>query len=127
MSFSNHPPQTTNKQRGNHYENQAAEFLKQQGIQIIEQNFYCKGGEIDLIGLERTTLIFFEVKFRKTNQHGDPSEFINPKKLQRLYRCAQTFIQKNQGYATKEMRFDCICITHSPQKQAWLKNIYNGW
>jgi putative endonuclease len=117
----------TNKQRGYHFEEKAANYLAGQGLQIIARNFFCKGGEIDLIALENQTLVFIEVKYRQTNQHGEPSEFINPRKLQRLYRCAQVFLMKKREYQDASMRLDSLCITGEPAKIEWLKNIYNGW
>jgi putative endonuclease len=118
---------SNNKQRGHHYEQIAADYLKQQGITILAHNYFCKGGEIDLIGLDNQTLVFIEVKYRKTNQHGHPSEFINTKKLQRIYRCAQVFLLKKPDYKHLTMRFDSLCITGEPAKTEWIKNIYNGW
>ncbi|WP_044407047.1 YraN family protein [Thiomicrospira microaerophila] len=117
----------TNRQRGQHYEQIAAQYLTQHGLQIIAQNFFCKGGEIDLVALEQQTLVFIEVKYRQTNQHGEASEFINTKKLQRLYRCAQVFLLKHRQFQQAAMRFDSLCITGQPDKIEWLKNIYNGW
>lgn len=117
----------TNKQRGHAIEQQVADYLQQQGVKILAQNFYCKGGEIDLIGWDHNTLVFIEVKYRQNNQHGSPSEFINSKKLYRLYKCAQVFLLKNQHYQQAMMRFDSIAVTSEPARLDWQKNIYNGW
>ena len=50
---------------GTDYEKQAAEYLKKKGLKILEQNFYCRMGEIDIIAKDREYLVFVEVKYRR--------------------------------------------------------------
>ncbi|NPA12166.1 MAG: YraN family protein [Epsilonproteobacteria bacterium] len=72
-------------------EQKAADYLQNQGYRIIEKNFYCKGGEIDIIAYKNDTLHFFEVKSGK----GEPVYNITPVKLRRIIKCAEFYILKN--------------------------------
>jgi len=84
---------------GHQKEQQAKHWLTQQGIKIIAENFRCKGGEIDLIGLNtQNQLIFFEVKYRKQTNYGNPAETVTHQKQQRIILCAQNFLLKNPQY-----------------------------
>ena len=58
------------KSTGQFYEQQALVFLQQQGLQLVQQNYSCRFGEIDLVMREQQTLVFVEVKFRRSNQFG---------------------------------------------------------
>lgn len=106
-------------------EKQAATWLKQNNIQILENNFRCKGGEIDLIGLDQTqTLLFIEVKYRKTNQHGHPSEFVTPAKQKRLILCAQHYLQTHPQYQNSSMRFDVLSYQNQQKNPDWIQNAF---
>ena len=58
------------RQIGTFYENAACEYLKKQGVCILEQNYRCKMGEIDIIGRHEGYLVFFEVKYRVSSRMG---------------------------------------------------------
>ena len=62
------------RKTGQEQEVKAACFLKTQGYQILERNYRCKKGEIDLIAREGQYLVFVEVKYRSTNESGLPEE-----------------------------------------------------
>ena len=80
-----------NKQKGNYGEEQACRFLKKQGVRILTRNFRVRGGEIDLIGFRKGTLIFFEVKTRSGDAWGTPREAINEQKMDRIALAADSF------------------------------------
>ena len=58
------------------YEEAAAVFLEKNGVRILERNFRCRQGEIDLIGRDGEYLVFFEVKYRKNADAGLPAEAV---------------------------------------------------
>ncbi len=62
---------------GGFYEEAAALFLSKKGVRILERNYRCRQGEIDLIGLDGEYLVFFEVKYRKDEEAGLPAEAVN--------------------------------------------------
>ncbi len=118
--------------QGQQKEQQAKIWLEQQHIQIIAQNYHCRGGEIDLIGLSKATknlpsrLIFFEVKYRKNSQHGHPAEFVTPQKQQRLLLCAQTFLLKHPHLADYPMQFDVITFEGQQTTPEWIEDAFGA-
>ena len=111
---------------GQHKEHQAAKWLDQKNITIIQQNYLCKGGEIDLIGVEQKPhrLVFFEVKYRKNAAFGHPAEMITVQQQRRLIRCAQRFLQKYPQYQNYPMQFDVLTFLN---KQAEPERIENAF
>nr|Q31EY6.1 RecName: Full=UPF0102 protein Tcr_1695 [Hydrogenovibrio crunogenus XCL-2] len=110
---------------GQQKEQQAAVWLKTQAITIVAQNFRCKGGEIDLIGLDTDdTLIFFEVKYRQSSTFGTASESVTPQKQQRLIQCAQNFLQKHPNYQACNMRFDVLFFEDNQTQPEWLQDAF---
>lgn len=110
-------------------EQQAQRWLETQQIQIIAQNYHCRGGEIDLIGLtasqnSETCLIFFEVKYRKNSHYGHPAEFVTPQKQQRILHCAEHFLLKHPKFAHHAMRFDVITFEGDQTTPEWIKNAF---
>ena len=115
------------KKQGHNYEQRAADYLKSQGFQILAQNFFCKGGELDLVAQKAQRLVFIEVKYRKSRNYGDPSEYVSADKQQKLQRCAQVFLQKNPNYNSLEMRFDVMTFCGEETQPQWIENAFGGW
>ena len=90
-------------------EDKACEFLINKGYTIIERNFRCKLGEIDIIAKKNKELIFLEVKTRRSFQYGMPSEAVNKIKKQHICEVAKFYILKNK-ISNKIIRFDVIEI-----------------
>jgi len=114
------------RQIGTYYEDAAVAYLQNEKVEIIDRNVRCgRIGEIDLIGIDRgesygETLVFFEIKYRKDNSHGEPLEAVDIKKQRTIRRCAQWYIAfKNEK---RFMRFDVISICG--EKITWLKNAF---
>lgn len=115
------------KQLGQEYEQLAETFLQKQGIKIVARNFYCKGGELDLVGLDEACLVFIEVKYRQNPKFGHPNEFVSTQKQQRLYHCAQNFLLKYPKFQSLAMRFDVISFLSTPSNPDWTKNAFGSW
>lgn len=98
-----------NKYVGNYGENLAVQFLIDNNYNIIQKNFSCKYGEIDIIALNENTLCFIEVKSRFSLEYGYPSEAVTTLKINKIYRTAEFFIFKNNLYDIN-CRFDVIEI-----------------
>lgn len=109
---------------GQQKEQQAKLWLQRKHIQIIADNFRCKGGEIDLIGLSNDELIFFEVKYRKQNNYGHPAEFVTASKQQKLIHAAQTYLLKHPQYQNHAMRFDVITFEGEDTEPNWIENAF---
>ena len=109
---------------GSAYEDSAAMYLQRNGYQIIERNFRCKMGEIDIICRKNQTLHFVEVKYRADETYGNAAETVSAKKLRKIYQCAQMYLLKHQEYASFDASFDVLAITEN-QIQLY-SNCYGG-
>ncbi|WP_058485542.1 YraN family protein [Defluviitalea phaphyphila] len=87
----------------------AVKFLEKQGITILEKNFRCKIGEIDIIAKEKEYLVFIEVKYRKNLSRGYPREAVNYYKQRTISKVALWYIQKYKLW-DKPCRFDVLEI-----------------
>ncbi|MBC7414119.1 MAG: YraN family protein [Herminiimonas sp.] len=99
-------------------EEQALAHLRRQGLVLVERNFLCKVGEIDLIMRERQTLVFVEVRTRADARHGSAAESVTVAKQRRLLRAAQRYLQRFR--LPPPCRFDVIAIDAG--QLSWLKN-----
>lgn len=90
-------------------EDHAAEFLCSKGFRILARNYRCALGEIDIIARERTSLIFVEVKTRRSTTFGLPQEAVGARKQQQLIRAAQYYL-KAPGTPRLQPRFDVVAI-----------------
>ena len=116
------------KDTGNWAEQEACQHLQDHGWQLVERNFHCRGGELDIITTQGNTLAFVEVKFRRSQAMGGAISSISPSKQHSLIRAAQHFLQANPSYYSFNARFDLICVSGRPQGQVklqWLTNIFS--
>lgn len=100
----------TRKQKGDHAEQFACEYLQNQGLELITRNYNCRFGEIDLImhDKNRDNTVFVEVRYRKNQQFGGAAISVTPQKQQKIIRTALHYMQKNAPDASA--RFDVIAI-----------------
>lgn len=106
----------TKLQTGSHGENLACELLKKNGYQILERNYRIRGGEIDIVAKEKSTLVFIEVKTRYSHEFGLPSEAMTPWKIKFLLKTARFYIQKI-NWGNKEYRLDFIGVDFADSKE----------
>lgn len=109
---------TTRQVSGDAAEDAALEFLRDQGLRLIERNFRCKGGEIDLIMQEHDTLVFVEVRRRSHRSYGGALASVTRAKQQRLIIAAQIYLQRFR--MPPDCRFDVIGYDNA--QMTWLKN-----
>ncbi len=96
--------------KGQYAENIALKYLESQGLSIIQSNFSCKMGEIDLIMNDADFLIFIEVRYRKKTQFGHPLETITYTKQQKIIKTIQFFLMKHPKYQQFPCRIDAVAI-----------------
>ncbi len=89
----------TNHKTGAEYEQKAGAYLEEQGYEILEYNFRCRAGEIDLV--------FCEVKYRTDASTGHPAEAVDARKQRRISRCALYYLMRH-GLADQACRFDVV-------------------
>ena len=88
----------------------AARYLRRLGYKILARGHRSKPGELDLVVLDRSTVVFVEVKTRRSTQSGHPAESVSPAKQRRLTRLAVTFL-KRHGLLERRARFDVVAVT----------------
>jgi putative endonuclease len=92
-------------------EKSAAQFLVDQGYEILEYNYRVSGSEVDLIAFKDHTLCFVEVKTRGTDDYGLPEEFVDRRKIRKIMRAAKIF-SADQKFQDCYIRFDIIAIIY---------------
>ncbi|WP_093392938.1 YraN family protein [Thermodesulforhabdus norvegica] len=104
----------------------AADFLRKQGCSIIERNVRYPFGEIDIVALQKETVVFVEVRSSRGGDLIRPSESIGAKKIERLTRAAFRFLQEHPVLQKSPVRFDCIIITdvNADPRISWIKNAF---
>lgn len=108
---------------GNQKESEAIEYLIRDGYEIVQKNYYCKYGEIDIIAKKGDTYIFVEVKSRNNLKFGKGEYSINKKKKNKIYLTAMDYLYKN-SLSEFNFRFDGIVFYKNEMK--WLKDIIWG-
>jgi putative endonuclease len=97
-------------QRGASAETGAAQLLIDAGYRIVERNFRCKAGELDIIARDGEVLVFVEVRSRADDEHGGAIEMIRRTKQRRVARVAACYLEIVNP-AFDECRFDIVAIT----------------
>ena len=100
--------QSEKQRQGQQGENAALAHLQLHGLRLVERNFRCKGGEIDLIMQDRHSLIFVEVRQRADMRHGGAAASITPAKQRRLIVAAQVYLLSCKQ--VPPCRFDVVAI-----------------
>jgi len=99
-----------NRATGSYYETKVAAFLEKQGMTILEQNFRCRTGEIDLIARDGSYLVFIEVKFRKSAFAGYALEAIDKSKAARIRTPAASYLYSHKLPEETPCRFDAAGV-----------------
>ena len=107
---------------GKQAENLAADFLQRQGLRLVERNYRCRMGEIDLIMDDLATRVFVEVRLRRNRNFGGAAESITQGKQGRLIRAAQHYLQ--QLPKQPPCRFDAVLL--DGLKIEWIKDAFSA-
>ena len=118
------PQQTHSTNSGSQAELQACEYLLARGLKLVEKNYRCKRGEIDLIMRDGNSLVFVEVRYRKNFDYGGAAASITAKKQEKLQLTALHYMQHRSGQCN--VRFDVIAITGTGRQQQleWISNAF---
>ena len=114
-----------NAEIGTNYERLAADHLRGRGLQIIEHNFRSRSGEIDLICIDQTTIVFVEVKMRSSNSFGGPAAAVTTAKQAKIKRCASFYLTMKNLHRCN-CRFDVVAILDSGEGPCidWIENAF---
>lgn len=116
------------KARGYHAEQAAAQYLEQQGLRIQASNFSCRAGEIDLIAVEDDSLVFVEVRARRTGSLVNGADSVNGTKQRRLIRAARFYLHRhalNESFC----RFDLVAVriqSSGDYEFEWIRNAFDA-
>lgn len=107
-------------------EQQACDYLLQQGLHLQTRNYRCLTGEIDLIMLDRTQVVFVEVRSRKSFAYGHPFETITWQKQQKIIKTARYYLATQGKYDKISSRFDVVAVSYQNQQPQieWVKNAF---
>ena len=113
----------TTKNIGDQAESVAERFLTKNQLKILDKNLRAYTGEIDIIADDQGTLVFIEVKYRKSVSFGQPFETVTRAKQKKIIRTAQYYLQKHPKLANKACRFDVISIHNNNIN--WIKDAFD--
>ena len=116
--------------QGEDAEAACCDYLKSHGLKLVDKNFSCRLGEIDIIMTDNSVLVFVEVRYRKNNSFGGGLESITAAKQQRLRNTAELYLQQNSQY--KNARLDVVSMSTDVQNSSgrqqysfdWIKNAF---
>jgi len=116
------PPADARAVAGRAAEDLAARFLDGQGLIVVARNFRTKRGEIDLVARDGATLVFVEVRFRRSASHGGAAESITAAKQARMVAAAQVYLLRQRG--DPPCRFDAILLDAlDPARIDWRRDV----
>jgi len=98
---------------GKQGEDLAAALLAENGYRILERNYRSIFGEIDIVAEEGDTLVFVEVKSRRSEAYGDPQLAVGPQKQRKISRVAMNYLSE-RGWNLRRARFDIVAVKLRP-------------
>jgi len=113
------------RERGRLGEDQAVDYLQKKGYRILKRNFRFERGEIDIVAEDGDTLVFVEVKARRTKSFGEPEDAVTVFKRKQLRKIAEGYLFRN-NIDGKACRFDVIAIQYVG-KDAIVRHLVNAF
>src|SRR5690606_14827723 len=115
------------KHIGNQAENTAKQYLIEHGMTYIQSNYACKTGEIDLIMKDNDTLVFREVRYRRSPDYGSAAETVTHTKQQKVIRATEYYLLEHD-MTNHFCRFDIVGISGqlNQPKFEWIKDAFGG-
>lgn len=118
---------TANRTVGDDAENLAFRYLKQHGLTLVQRNFSCRLGELDLIMQDRSCLIIVEVRFRGHRSFVPAELTVDARKQSKIVRTAAMFLAWNERFASTPLRFDVVAIdadAHGETSIKWIRDAF---
>ena len=116
-----------NLRKGLRFEGLARQYLSARGLQLVESNYRCRFGEIDLIMRDAQTLCFIEVRFRHSLDFGGASASITPAKQRRIIKAALFYLSARRQGLDQALRFDALLIQQQDKGKLdynWIQNAF---
>jgi putative endonuclease len=99
------------------------EYLSQHGIEIMEMNYRCRQGEVDVIARDDKYYVFIEVKYRNSNRYGSPQEAVGLAKQRRISKAAYYYLYSHGLGENTPVRFDVAAVLED--KITYIKNAFD--
>jgi putative endonuclease len=118
---------TANRTVGDDAEKLAFQYLKQHGLTLVQRNFSCRLGELDLIMRDRSCLIIVEVRFRGHRSFVTAELTVDHRKQTKIIRTAAMFLAWNERFASMPLRFDVVAIdadAHGETTIKWIRDAF---
>ena len=116
---------TAKQLAGDQSEDLAVAHLERAGLHVRARNYRFRGGDIDCIAIVGDTLVFVEVRYRKSSQFGGAAASIDTRKQQRIIHAAQVYLLKYPRQANRPCRFDCVLLDSLHAEQIdWIKDAF---
>jgi putative endonuclease len=115
------------KEAGAAAEAAALEYLARKGLQLLLRNYRCRGGEIDLVMLDDTTLVLIEVRLRSDLRYGGAAASVDSRKQRRLVIAARHLLLTQSNLARYRARFDVMALTPQVGRETkieWLRDAF---
>jgi len=112
------------KKIGDMGEEKAVQYLKKQGYKILDRNYRCRFGEIDIIAKYKDYIVFIEVKTRRDISYGTPVESINKLKINRILKTLNFYLTQNRIYDSN-IRVDAVEVYMKGSKNISINHIEN--
>jgi len=102
----------------------AADYLQRKGLELVETNYRCRWGEIDLVLRDRVTVVFAEVKFRRSDSYGGAAYSVGPRKQGRIIAAARHYLA---GRKETACRFDVVLLEClEPLRIEWIRDAFSA-
>jgi putative endonuclease len=107
------PPATVDPRRstGDAGEDHAVGWLERHGFTVIDRNWRCARGEVDIVARHGDAIVFVEVKTRTGQGTGHPLEAVTPRKLARLRHLVPAWFSAHRDQTARSIRIDCVAVT----------------
>jgi putative endonuclease len=110
---------------GKEIEDLVSAYLQQQGLKLVAANYRGKMGEIDLIMIDKDTLVFVEVRYRQNADYGNGVATVSKGKQLRIKKTAAGYLQQHNLYDKIKCRFDIIAVSGKSQHGFhWIKDAF---
>jgi len=106
-------------------EDRALVFLQGRGLKLVERNWRCKAGELDLVMLDGETVVICEVRSRSRSDYGDALETVDARKRRKLIRATLLWQARRPQYAEAPLRFDVVTLD-GDGNIAWLQEAFDA-
>ena len=117
----------SSRQIGRVAEDLALAHLCNEGLRLVQRNFCCRGGELDLVMRDGETLVFVEVRSRRGNRYGSAEESVTATKQARLRKAAAFYLLRHPDWSNSCCRFDVIAVTQNSKDPRinWIPNAFD--